>query len=295
MVDLFPIKIDDVDNLIKELPDSDFASAKYDNQSTTPVAIKKLLVILSTQRSGSTYLCDLLKQANICVAHEYFQPYQYMQILADRWDCIEDGSVNKVKYISQLEKYRTSNTGVLGVNLHGNHIEVFESFKNSLRNFKNLEVSYIFLKREDEIAQAVSYEIASQTGKWSSHFNSDYEAKYNFQSISNKLNRIKNQNTLISAYLYNKGCDFTSLSYEKLSSEKVLVLKKNGIEIRKNQDKTIQKQSSSINNEWKKQFSLDLINQSKKESVLNQQEVPSLLSRVKSKFSSVKSHYFRSN
>ena len=56
------------------LPEDDFADGQFDRDVGT--APRTLLLILSTPRSGSTLACDLLHQAGVCTAHEYFQPYQ---------------------------------------------------------------------------------------------------------------------------------------------------------------------------------------------------------------------------
>lgn len=253
--DFHPINLANLEKVIKEIPEGDFVSKNYDNAPDQSTPVKHLLIILSTQRSGSTYLCDLLRQQNICNAHEYFQPYQYLQYLAYRWNCIEGNSINKFKYVSQLVKHRVSSTGVLGINLHGKHLKEFESFKEHFDS--SLEVSYVYLRRQDEISQAVSYEIADQTGKWSNFFTSSHKPDYSFPNILKKLERIRVQNSIILAYLIKEKIKYTLLNYEDIISSDEITINEFKISTSENKSTTIKKQSDSINAEWKNRFSID--------------------------------------
>ncbi|MEM5498168.1 Stf0 family sulfotransferase [Paraglaciecola mesophila] len=261
-----PVNMNKLEQLASDFPTGDFASEHYDNNPVKTTQVKQLLVILSTQRSGSTYLCDLLRQENICNAHEYFQPYQYLQYLAFRWQCIEDGFINKSKYVAQLIKHRVSDKGILGINLHGSHLDEFEAFKGNFDD--SVDVRYVFLKRNDEIAQAVSYDIADQTGKWSSFFSSLNKPKYNFWLILEKLERIKAQNALILAFLNKSKSKYTLLTYEELVSNNDIVINDLVIPIAKDDSKTIKKQSTNINDEWIKRFSEDYYNYSFNKKIL---------------------------
>lgn len=287
MSDYYDLDCNNLDGLIKTFPEGDFASEKYDNINELKSSPEKLLIILSTQRSGSTYLCDLLRQANICNPHEYFQPYQYIQYLAHRWECIEGDKVNINKYIKNLELYRTNSNGVLGINLHGSHLKIFEAFKQKFTNIDNLEIEYIFLRRENEISQAVSYELASQTKQWSSHFTSSLIPTYDFAAILKKLKKIQEQNNLITAYLVRAKIHYTTLTYETLISADTLALKKLGLTLNKiNEFKTIKKQSSSINGDWLVRFSNDLYNQATNSDVEHKKD--SIKNKIKSVFKNTK-------
>lgn len=252
------VNLTNLEKVIQEIPEGDFASKSYDNPTGQSDSLKHLFIILSTQRSGSTYLCDILRQENICNAHEYFQPYQYLQYLAYRWNCIENGLINKSKYISQLVKHRVSSAGVLGVNLHGRHLNEFESFKKYFDS--SLEFSYVFLRRQDEISQAISYEIADQTGKWSNFFSSSHKPIYDFSNILKKLDRIRTQNSIILAYLLKEKIKYTQIYYEDLILHDEITINEFKLSASKYKSKTIKKQSNSINVEWKERFAIDYYN-----------------------------------
>lgn len=153
---------------LTKIPAEDFIHARYDTQHS--VSLQRILFILSTPRSGSTLLCDILRRNGVCLPHEYFQPYQYIPIAAARWECIQSGTLDREAYVNALVRYRIGPNGDLGINLHGNHLSVFSAFE---RLFGEKEAFFVHIRRRDVIAQAVSYEIAHQTGRWSSGFASN--------------------------------------------------------------------------------------------------------------------------
>jgi len=235
------------------IPKDDLVDAQFDvdyGRATTDV-----LLILSTQRSGSTLLADLIRQSRWCLPHEYFQPYQYLPILADRWGCIENGLLDKQVYLDNLFRFRTSPSGWLGINLHGVHLQTFARFGDFSRNLK---MHYVHLQRKDLIAQAVSYEIASQTGKWSSLFEGSGEAKYNFKSIRKRLRFIEEQNAAICAYLADCGQSHHTIYYEDLIGEPeatVRGLANADIEVPRLQFDAMRKQADKVNQDWIERFS----------------------------------------
>jgi LPS sulfotransferase NodH len=104
----------------------------------------------------------------------------------------------------------------------------------------------------------VSYEIASQTGKWSSFFNESGEARYNFKSILQRLRFIEEQNATIDEYLAECGQSHRTVYYEDLIAEPeatVRGLAGADIEIRPLTFDTVKKQAGVINQEWIERFS----------------------------------------
>ncbi len=124
--DAIRITRDQVSSALQKIPKQDFVDRQYDLEECPPV--KKIIFILSTPRSGSTLLSDLIYRSGLCLAHEYFQKFQYMPILADRWGCIRDDILDKPAYLENLIRKRTSPSGWLGINLHGEHLPMFSKF-----------------------------------------------------------------------------------------------------------------------------------------------------------------------
>ena len=116
------IDISNIQNLAVKIPVNDFVDGQFD--SDNGVLTTDGLFIFSTPRSGSTMLADLIYKNAICLPHEYFQPFQYLPIMANRWGCVREGHLDKELYLKCLFRYRTYPNGWFGVNLHGKHLKV---------------------------------------------------------------------------------------------------------------------------------------------------------------------------
>lgn len=245
-----------------KIPKEDMINAAYDHNPCNE--LKAVLIILSTPRSGSTYLCDLLKSNAICTPHEYFQPYEYMPILADRWGCINQTtrSIDPIKYVNSLIKHRTHSSGWLGINIHQKDLSVFQKYE---KHFPNVLFKYIVLFRRDLIRQAISYEIASQTGSWSHHFPRTKKPKYNFEYIDSKIKEIEESNICLRDYLQKKQEHGITLIYEDLAlnteAELTRVFRHIDWHAPAILKTGIAKQSNSENDFWFQNFKIDLIKQ----------------------------------
>ncbi|OPX08642.1 Stf0 family sulfotransferase [Mycobacterium sp. AT1] len=195
----------------KSIPAEDFVDRQYDEPEATQTT--DVMILLSTPRSGSTLLCELIRKNYGYTAHEYLQPFQYMPLLADRWSCLKNGVVDGSAYIDALRRHRTHKNGWLGINVHGNHLPYFVGVEEHLRDVR---IHYLYLRRQDHVAQAISFEIARQSRKWSNQFDSTTAAKYSFRRILRMLKIIQNQNTVIQSFLTERGVPYQELTYESL-------------------------------------------------------------------------------
>ncbi|MBI3216937.1 MAG: hypothetical protein HYZ38_24225 [Mycobacterium sp.] len=242
----------------KIIPPEDFADARYDEPEETPTT--DVMILLSTPRSGSTLLCELIRQNRGYTAHEYLQPFQYMPLLADRWGCHNDGAIDGGRYMRALRRYRTHTNGWLGINLHGNHLPYFASIEKHLGDVR---VHYVHLRREDQIAQAVSFEIAMQSRRWSNQFDSKAHAKYSFRRTLRMLEVIQNQNTVIQSFLAQRGVPHRELTYECLVARPQETLRSlPGFA----SDRSLSvaprlcRQANQLSEEWTRKFTRDVVN-----------------------------------
>lgn len=239
----------------ERIPPDDFINSKFDIRCGARTS--DVLLILSTPRSGSTVLCDLLYRNGVCLAHEYFQPYDYMPLLAKRWDCIGDGFLDEATFVQKLLQLRTLSNGWLGINLHGQHLEIFSRFETY---FPSLRTHYVHLVRRDTIAQAVSFEIAMQTGRWSSHFEALQEPKYDYHRILRRLEAIRAQNSAVIEFLKAKSAAYQTVCYEDLLSAPEATLRaltciSPGQQLQA--DPGLKKQSTERNRRWMRRFALE--------------------------------------
>ncbi len=255
MPDSNDIRISDnrINTALAKIPASDFIDGRYDAENANEA--KGTLILLSTPRSGSTMICDLLYQSGFCLPHEYFQPYEYLPILARRWGCINAGVLDQATFIEQLVRYRTLDSGWLGINLHGHHLPLFSKFKGHL---PKAETIYVRVRRRNIIAQAVSYEIASQSGLWSSEFQSEHSPVYSFDNIKNKLDRLEYQNLLTDSFLSLANESVIELIYEDFVKDPGSALRSIiPTEFHPNLTvkPSLKRQSSGLNQEWINRFS----------------------------------------
>ncbi|MBZ2169156.1 Stf0 family sulfotransferase [Marinobacter sp. F4216] len=242
---------------IAQIPESDFIDKQYDVEHAQD--IKGVFLLLSTPRSGSTMICDLLFQSGFCLAHEYFQPYNYLPIIAKRWKCLRKGILDKEKFINQLIRFRTMESGWLGINLHGRHLPLYWKLEEY---FPQSEKVVVRVRRKDVVAQAVSYEIATQTGGWSSEFQARAEPVYSFKSIKYRINSIKQQDIFSDIFVSSINVPVIEVVYEELvkSPREVLsfFLPKeylDNVELKP----SLEKQASSLNRKWIDRFTQEYI------------------------------------
>lgn len=234
------------------IPQEDFAGAGYDTDN--PGALAKIIIILSSPRSGSTFLCDLFHINGICLPHEYFQPQEYLPLLADRWGCRKGEDLDGEAYVQALTRYRTSSDGTLGINLHGSHLAGFLHFEPLLAG---LPVDFVVVQRRDIIAQAISHEIAGQTQRWSSAFASSGKPEYRFDAILARVRNLQRQNLLTQAFANARRGAAADISYEDLVADTEQTLRKipafaNLADIQIGT--RLKRQGSDLNSQWKRQF-----------------------------------------
>jgi LPS sulfotransferase NodH len=189
----------------------DFIDKRFDTVSTLP--LQKIILLFSTPRSGSTYLCDQIYRGTGLVGHEYFQPYGYIQVLAKRWGCCIDGKINPEKYIQSLIRHR-SRWGNLIINLHGSHLSFFKQFEGFL---ETVSTNAYHLNRLDILGQSISYALALKDGQWSSFFpNKNPEASVCLAEAFKASKDITWQNMQINSYCRLRGIMPKPLMYEEI-------------------------------------------------------------------------------
>jgi LPS sulfotransferase NodH len=239
----------------RRIPAADFSDASYDLDQgalTTDV-----LVVLGTPRSGSTLLCDLLRLNEACLAHEYFQPAQYMPLLAERWGCIEGNTLNEGAYVSCLRRFRTYPNGWLGINLHGSHLAYYTRMEGCLSDAR---LHYVHLVRRDVIRQAISYHIAAHTRQWSSEFDPEAHPEYDYAQIERKLRQVQDQNVLIQAFLLARRADYSTIYYEDFVAhieETLRTLPCIPSDAALRTDSTLRRQSDARSADWALRFAED--------------------------------------
>ena len=180
--------------------------------------------ILTTPRSGSTYLCELLDSTNIA-GH----PQEHLRLAAQELSLY--CNFNYLTLLDNLMAYRTSNNGVFGTKIISHFL--FE-LKQTKPNFKQIFESiskFILLVRKDTVARAVSLVVAQQTEVWHLHKNgngkekdSDYQSKLEniiiddalLDNVEQKYNFIVRQETRLKELLANNKVEPLIVVYEDI-------------------------------------------------------------------------------
>ncbi len=130
----------------------------------------KSMIVCSTGRSGSTLLCTTLSSLN-CIgkAQEFFLP----KVLAQ--NAVYSSADELYRYFPKVYKLGTTPNGVFSVKLHWDHMKSLIQIARTdpdLRSKSNQEILtlffpspyFIFIRRNNLVKQAISMEIAHQTG-----------------------------------------------------------------------------------------------------------------------------------
>ncbi|MCW8109507.1 Stf0 family sulfotransferase [Alteromonas ponticola] len=217
--------------------------------------ITKTLIIASTVRSGSHMLGHALHETGA-----FGFPLEYVnEKNLTRWKQIfNTRTVGDT--LAQLQKHRTSPNGVFGIKIHYSHLHQFGGFDKLSSYFVN--PSFIWLTREDIIAQAVSLSIAKQTGAWISQQNVENEdVTYDAKQIDEGLRRIIFENASWQYVLNASGSHFMHVNFTDVISNTANVIRKIAdfmqveVDISNVPDKPVtKKQSKHINQQWIKKF-----------------------------------------
>lgn len=153
---------------------------------------KLSVFILASHRSGSSFLCDLLRNTQVCGnPTEYFMHYQGVSY--QNWDLSDyNGYLKRIINETQTPNHVFSVKLMTGMDgIYGMVKRLFPKWKGDYRDkfpavcqlFPHLKC--IYLTRRNKIAQAVSWYKAGKTDRYHSTRNIDYSdnIEYNFHEI----------------------------------------------------------------------------------------------------------------
>ena len=140
--------------------------------------------ILTTPRSGSTYLCDLLDSTGIA-GH----PSEHLRLAAQ--ELARYCNFNYLSLLDNLKQYRTTDNGVFGTKLISHFWFELQQTRPDFRQIFQSIDKFILLVRQDKLAQAVSLVVAQKTNVW--HLRGDAK-NVNYRS---KLEDIEIDNSLL--------------------------------------------------------------------------------------------------
>lgn len=143
-----------------------------------------LLVIAFIPRSGSNYVCDMLRRTGLASPLEYYYPYDF----GDRstyWHNITDGDRIDKGLVSDRNKWFEYVVGNGAVKMTWQSHEVMRQEASELLN--KVQLKYLYLRRHDKLRQAISWVRAEQSGRWTSLDKCSHTCCYDRESIEQRL------------------------------------------------------------------------------------------------------------
>ena len=196
-------------------------------------------LICSTPRTGSTFLCGLLQSTGIAGHPEsYFrQPDEHLW--AERWSIARsaDGGFDYADYVRAARVAGSTNNGVSAVRIMWGTLDymvdklgaVYPDLAGAdLGLLKRVfgETRFLYLKRDDVLAQAASRLRAEQTNVWhrTDQFQSEHPKQkpyYDFDQIGRFVHEINEHNAAWQEWFATVGVQPHLVRYENLDADPV--------------------------------------------------------------------------
>ena len=129
-------------------------------------------IIASVQRSGTHLFCSILRSTGVAGSPEEYFLSKAGETWEERW-----GTPSRVAYLQHVLHQKTAVNGVFGTVVMWSYFERMLQLLREIPQYKNLDGAqllaavfnkpkYIWMRRRNQIEQAVSWAIACQTGVW---------------------------------------------------------------------------------------------------------------------------------
>lgn len=238
--------------------------------------IEKGYMICGSPRSGSTLLCDLLKQTGVAGYPEsYFRPESIIEY-SSKWGLSNTSEDWDNGYLQTVINYANKSTGCLGIRMMwSNFPEFLERLKKLHPQYNNDQRAlretifidrFIHISRHDKIAQAISLVTANQTGLW--HRSSDGTERqrtkppekpfYSYQQIAEALEMIELEANGWKNWFNDNDISPLVITYEELALDPQSIVDKImnylGLNTLHEPKVTTAKMATSINKAWADRF-----------------------------------------
>lgn len=169
-------------------------------------------VVCSVPRCGSSLLCELLLLSGLGGAPTEYFDRQQMEEFMRRWE-VDD----LAGYVGQLRARKTGPNGVVGVKVH--HRQMADLAPDRLEDLLP-GLRAVSITRGDHVAQAVSYSIALQTGRWAStHVGSSARPRYSRSEIRRLQDEIEIDEQGWEDWYARSGVTPLRVTYEELVAD----------------------------------------------------------------------------
>ncbi|TSA52831.1 MAG: hypothetical protein D4R44_04860 [Actinobacteria bacterium] len=249
---------------------------------------KKLLVVASVERTGSTLLCSILRgtlaagtpveylnihtQNFVRFRNKYGvptitltrRPISVLRKLLRRsqWSDISYFSRRSYRqYLTRLAEVNTTQNGVFGIKMHWNQYKRHMLDLGLDIDYWNVPVCWVRITRQDEVRQAISFVRAAQSESWNSNMEMQREPIYDGDAIVSALERIADENEQWQKYFVDNNIAPLNITYEQLTRDMDAtvraVMNHIGSPIDTVPAPQTKKQSDEASKEWAERFLLE--------------------------------------
>tara|TARA_R110002072_G_scaffold139230_7_gene282664 strand:+ start:4157 stop:5014 length:858 start_codon:yes stop_codon:yes gene_type:complete len=180
------------------------------SEKIVPTAGKiKPLMIACTSRSGSTFLSEILLQTQA-----WGRPGEYLNFFEMERQ-IGNERIHLADYV--VERIETHGSDGRIAIKGASHMLLTLAMGGLLP--QALEWDWVFLTRNDVMAQAISLLIAEQTGSWQSGIEARGVPEYEFRELSSRIDVITSENMRWERFFAKAGIAPIRICYEQLQSK----------------------------------------------------------------------------
>ena len=216
-----------------------------------------IYAICSTNRTGSSLLCELLMNSGLAGYPADFTNALHLEHFLP--DCKAHRPMTKKSMVELIGKY--SANGIFGIKLpYASYKKEIE--RSTLLNLFPETPKFIYITREDKLKQAISALKAVGERKYYSFQEVENKTKesYSKKNIDFYLNNIKDQESEWERYFSRTNSNPLRISYEELETDQTNTLTKVLEFLDVNVTKFVpsktklKKQSNDVNLEWEKKY-----------------------------------------
>ncbi len=247
--------------------------------------IRRILAIASVQRTGSTLLCSILR-ATEAAGH----PIEILNLHADNFTRLREeigepqfslrgrvelaarkmlrrapvrhvGLYNRAsfeRYLHGVAARHVTPNGVFGLKVHWNQLVDTMLDEGRDVDFWGAPVSWVRIRRSNEIRQAISYVRAAQTESWNSWMQERGEATYDEAAIVSALQHIDAGNRGWEGYFTARGITPLNVSFDDLVRDRDTTVRRVmttvGVELDAVPAPTTKQQSDTQSADWERRF-----------------------------------------
>jgi trehalose 2-sulfotransferase len=181
--------------------------------------------VCGIQRAGTWLLAHLLRSTGVAGrAEEFFDPEGMQRFRAD-WRVTTDA-----EYVERVKEAGTTPNGVFAAKLLWNAREqLLFRVRRVMRDYESPDLvaiasvfpspRFVWIRRDDHVAQAVSWAKAAQTGQYAAHQAATSEPVFDSEQIDGLLHLIRLETGVWRRWFAAEGIEPFEITYEELSAD----------------------------------------------------------------------------